>query len=144
MLTPVPPTAQDPLVACPKDGTMMERLSTGMVEIDRCPRCGGVWLDGGELTAVLKISDDPKALVRSIDRGAAASDGSQAPSSKHQLDAVRCPRDGSEMIELRDAQQRHIEYEACRSCGGVFFDAGELSDLSDFTLRERVKAMLGR
>lgn len=37
---------------CPVDGTSMNRIRFGEkipLEIDECPECGGVWLDGGEL-----------------------------------------------------------------------------------------------
>ena len=34
---------------CPRDGTNMAKEIAHMLVIDRCPDCGGVWLDGGEL-----------------------------------------------------------------------------------------------
>ncbi|GKY88298.1 zf-TFIIB domain-containing protein [Sinisalibacter aestuarii] len=34
---------------CPHDATEMDHVSRHGVEIDHCPACGGVWLDGGEL-----------------------------------------------------------------------------------------------
>ena len=39
---------------CPKcDGALME-ISYDEVEIDRCTKCGGVWLDPGELERLTK------------------------------------------------------------------------------------------
>jgi hypothetical protein len=35
--------------ACPIDQTAMRKEVVSNVIIDRCPRCAGVWLDGGEL-----------------------------------------------------------------------------------------------
>jgi hypothetical protein len=35
--------------ACPIDGTGMKKEVISNVILDRCPRCAGVWLDGGEL-----------------------------------------------------------------------------------------------
>jgi Zn-finger nucleic acid-binding protein len=32
----------------------------------------------------------------------------------------------------------------CRTCGGVLLDAGELKDLSEFTLAERLKGFFRR
>ena len=37
------------LISCPKDGEPMNRVTLGSVGVDRCPVCGGVWLDAGEL-----------------------------------------------------------------------------------------------
>lgn len=34
---------------CPVDGESMKKEVAAMVVIDRCPKCSGVWLDGGEL-----------------------------------------------------------------------------------------------
>ena len=34
---------------CPVDGATMSKEVAAMVVIDRCPKCNGVWLDGGEL-----------------------------------------------------------------------------------------------
>ena len=34
---------------CPVDGEIMAKEVAHMIVIDRCPRCQGVWLDGGEL-----------------------------------------------------------------------------------------------
>ena len=42
----------------------------------------------------------------------------------------------------RVRRQPHIAFEACGRCG-VFMDRGELTDLSEFTLRERLAVLLG-
>ena len=34
---------------CPIDGNLMQKEVSHMIVIDRCPKCAGVWLDGGEL-----------------------------------------------------------------------------------------------
>ena len=47
-------------------------------------------------------------------------------------------------MSILDSPQRHIEYELCMICGGIFLDSGELQDLDKFTLIERLKAATGR
>ncbi len=42
------------------------------------------------------------------------------------------------MIKMIDRSQYHIEFESCRHCYGVFFDAGEFKDFANHTLIERV------
>jgi Transcription factor zinc-finger len=37
---------------CPVDGEVMKKEIAHMLVIDRCPRCQGVWLDGGELERI--------------------------------------------------------------------------------------------
>ncbi len=44
------------------EGEILEKVQLGDVEIDRCPKCGGVWLDPGELeqlTSEKKTSHNP-------------------------------------------------------------------------------------
>jgi Zn-finger nucleic acid-binding protein len=36
------------------EGKEMERVAVDSVEIDKCPVCGGVWLDPGELELLVK------------------------------------------------------------------------------------------
>jgi hypothetical protein len=37
---------------CPIDGEWMDKEVAHMIVIDRCPKCHGVWLDGGELERI--------------------------------------------------------------------------------------------
>lgn len=43
---------------CPIDGTPMSKAIAHMIVIDRCPRCQGVWLDGGELEKMYSRASD--------------------------------------------------------------------------------------
>lgn len=42
------------------EGKEMERVSVDSVEIDKCPVCGGVWLDPGELELLMKRAKGSK------------------------------------------------------------------------------------
>ncbi len=37
---------------CPIDGVQMKKEHHEEIIIDRCPKCNGVWLDAGELSAI--------------------------------------------------------------------------------------------
>lgn len=41
---------------CPNDGTPMQQFPKGGVHIDRCPTCGGIFLDAGELEALERLA----------------------------------------------------------------------------------------
>ncbi len=41
---------------CPVDGSQMTSSERAGVEIYRCPKCRGVWLDAGELEMIVKQS----------------------------------------------------------------------------------------
>lgn len=42
------------------DDVAMERVTVDSVEIDKCPNCGGMWLDPGELDLLLKRAKGSK------------------------------------------------------------------------------------
>jgi Zn-finger nucleic acid-binding protein len=128
----------EPLISCPKDGVPMHRITLGSVAVDRCPTCGGVWLDAGELAGFKQamLVDQHRATLAQLDEL-----GVDEPIDRPQ--PLLCPRDHTRMSVHRDPKQKHIELDACTKCGGMFFDAGELADLSEFTMGERLRSLLG-
>ncbi len=131
--------ASDPRLRCPKDGTLMERQTVGAkggspgVTIDRCARCGALWLDANEMEQIFALH-----AAKSVDLGPFGADnkpnGPIAP--------LHCPRDHSLLVEIADKQQKHVLIMLCTECGGKLLDAGELIDLSEFTMMERLRAAL--
>lgn len=105
----------------------------GEVAVDRCTACAGLWLDALELEKAM----ENKRAVNTTDVGP-ATDRKKLP--KQQV--YSCPRDRSTLILMTDRGQRHIKYEGCTVCGGVFLDAGELKDLSQMTLREWLRTFV--
>lgn len=126
----------DSLISCPKDGEPMSRITLGSVAVDRCPACGGVWLDRGELEGIRRAMLDHNETLDALDNL-----GTSEPEVRPQ--PLECPRDRGRLSVHRDPKQKHIEFDSCAKCGGMFFDAGELSDLTEFTLGERLRALLG-
>ena len=128
----------DPRLRCPKDATFMEKLAVGDFEIDRCAGCGAMWFDALELKKILEARHASE-LVQKLDIGAVG-----RVSGGRALGELICPRDRSPLIEVVDPRQPHIKELACTVCGGVLLDKGELRDLSEFTLRERLVGMITR
>jgi len=125
----------EPEIECPKCSTLMQRVYVEAIVVDRCPTCGGLWLDVNEMERLL---ERPQA-ARQVDSGPR-----ESARIMNKVTHVHCPRDGAAMSHRLDAAQRHIGYECCGACGGVFLDAGELHGLSETTLLERLKHLLGR
>lgn len=124
-------------IACPKCHVTMERLNAGGTEVDRCVKCGGIWLDCGELDRIMKTKGGLKRVIGGVDAGPATES-----TRRHVLSGVKCPRDASRLITMVDRKQTHVEYEACTVCGGIFMDCGELKDLGQYTLGERLAGLL--
>jgi Zn-finger nucleic acid-binding protein len=117
-------------IDCPKCREPMRSERVGCVTVDRCVGCGGLWLDALEKERLL----EHKGAARHADAGSRAQAGRMDRKVK-----ILCPRDHSTMIHMVDASQPHVGFESCTVCGGVFLDAGELTDLSEVSLRERVR-----
>lgn len=133
-------TAPTESVICPKCHLKMDRINAKGVEVDRCVKCGGLWLDQGELDGLMKSKGGIKQVMEGLDSGPAA----EPNAKRHVISGVKCPRDTSRLITMVDLKQTHIQYEACTVCGGVFMDCGELKDLTQFTLRERLSGLFAR
>ncbi len=115
---------------CPNCAGVMDRLELGQFCVDRCPSCGGIWLDASELERVKAI---PGAVQR-LDAGVRPKTrGSGAPQARS------CPRDRTPLEARGDAKQSHVIVDRCPSCLGVFLEAGELTDLAEHTLAERIR-----
>lgn len=108
---------------------------TTILEIDRCPECGGVWFDADELDkylgAKLKVPPLPPA----------------PPARAAELDAKRgnCPR-CAVVLDRRPARSNpRVTVDACGKCAGVWVDGAELTDAGGegVPFAERMKAMFG-
>jgi len=115
----------------------MEKVAVGPVTIDRCAGCGAIWLDKHELTRVLAAGASGVDLT-SVDIGA------QGPGARGRaLGDVLCPRDKAPLKEMPHIEQAHVRLLWCPACHGMLLDAGELTDLSEFTLVERFRKFFG-
>jgi len=115
--------------------TMMDQQPAAGISVDRCRSCGGLWLDAMELEKVVAA----KGTARTIDLGTPV----ENPEDMSVL-PLKCPRDHEPLILMTGQDQSHIRYDACTVCGGAFFDAGELKDMSEVTLVERLKGIWKR
>ena len=114
---------------CPKCSTAMSSLEGLEFSADRCNGCGGVWLSDSDIDA-----KDHAAAIDSIDTSIP-----EGQASFNELREINCPNCDVALMKMLDKTQLNVEYEACPDCRGAFFDAGELKDLSEFTLIERLK-----
>ncbi len=100
--------------ACVKD---MKKFKYFNVEIDRCRYCGGLWLDGSELSFFIRKGIIPHQLLTSYcmdTRNAKVEEGKR-----------ECPRCGG-VARLQVITHKGINVDYCIKCGGFWFDRGEL------------------
>ena len=49
------------IFTCPRDGKEMKKIVKHDVVLDVCQKCGGMWVDAGELDKLHKLSKSPEA-----------------------------------------------------------------------------------
>ncbi len=115
---------------CPKCHNATHAVSVGEFTVDRCGTCEGIWFDLREHDHLVKVSGSEAV----IDTG-----DPERGSRTNLIRDIICPRCNVKLVKLTFPDQPHIKYEQCSTCGGVFLDAGEFTDLKKFTLAERLK-----
>jgi Zn-finger nucleic acid-binding protein len=118
---------------CPKCRTPTLELATrgaGGLRLDRCTRCGGTWLDYGELAPA---AEDPLLSPGPAD--------APAPEPGADLRTGPCPRCG---IPLRQVPfpRGPFHVDGCPRCGGLFLEAGEFAAVASRHLVDDLERVL--
>ena len=126
---------------CPACGREMKKyfLSELGVNIDICTEgCGGIYFDNRELKKMDEQHEHLDEIIQEIEN---------ADFSHVQVDgdAVRvCPACGANMVKNSTSVKGDIIIDECYTCGGKFFDHGELTKFRDEypTEKERAEAVV--
>jgi Zn-finger nucleic acid-binding protein len=103
---------------CPVCAVDMFVLEFEHVEIDYCHRCGGVWLDSGELALIGERAGVLKGhLLEALDSPRAAGRRGKRP----------CPVCTRAMQQVSTQTRPPIVVDRCPGEHGLWFDRGELS-----------------
>ncbi len=109
---------EETALKCPKCDCAMEKVEHESIVVDRCEGCGGLWFDN--------LEHEKLKLLEGSER---IDTGDRTIGEKYdKVDRISCPVCHTQMVRMVDARQRHIHYENCTACSGVFFDAGEFAD----------------
>ena len=119
-------------LSCPKCQSPMDKVDYQSIVVDRCEGCGGLWFDNLEHEK-LKLLDGSEA----IDTG-----DPEVGRRYNVVDRIDCPVCHAPMVRMVDARQRHIWYESCGVCSGVFFDAGEFADFKHENVLDTLKDLV--
>ncbi|MBN1799833.1 MAG: zf-TFIIB domain-containing protein [Spirochaetales bacterium] len=117
---------------CPKCDSEMEKVEYEGVKIERCKKCKGIWFDAFE-------KDELKAKPGSESVDSGDKETGKAYNKKKQ---VNCPKCLTPLTRKADVRQKHIIYEYCDTCHGVFFDAGEFTDFKQETILDYIKRII--
>ena len=101
--------------------------------VQRCEDCGGLFCKPDVL---LEMKREWMSEIV-LDSGDARLGG-----KLNEVDDINCPECGVGMDKTYDPHQKHIWFEQCEQCEGMYFDAGEFSDLKYDTFIDRIRDLL--
>ncbi|MDD4052428.1 MAG: zf-TFIIB domain-containing protein [candidate division Zixibacteria bacterium] len=105
-------------VACKNPMVVLE---LNQVEIDYCLSCHGIWLDAGELEALLDNSGEAARLLQAT-----------AALAKGEPGRRRCPICRKRMLAANTPAPTPVEIDYCSRNHGLWFDRGELEEVVKF------------
>ena len=101
---------------CPECSEAMVVFELDGVEIDRCLKCAGTWLDAGEIDQLARLRGDaPDRLTASIAKADAGEKGVRR--------CVRCS------AKMRVVKLDAVEIDRCPRGHGLWFDRNEMESL---------------
>jgi Zn-finger nucleic acid-binding protein len=111
--------SEAPSLTCVKCNSILDRATFEGLEVDLCPRCGGLWLDRGEITRAARLPETELTRLR----GLLTEGGGPPPLASESV--VHCPACEGSLSEVVLGNV-HVDY--CGSCHGIFLDRGELEE----------------
>lgn len=123
---------------CPyNDVELVKEIWEADVEVDRCPRCRGIWLDPGELERIQETQE----IDYSQELQAPLNEEALAYNHERQLqeEAIACPKCGARMTKEEHGFNQWIVIDICPGCHGIWLDDGELELLEIYYEREHAR-----
>jgi Zn-finger nucleic acid-binding protein len=97
---------------CPRCSSPLGEMNNEGVTMDFCSGCKGIWFDAGEVGSYFELSRDLPML--------------SGASRQEQDSGISCPRCSSGMKQMLYAPPNDLTIDQCTSCGGMWFDKGEV------------------
>ncbi len=108
------------IIACPRCKATTQVVRLSVLEIDRCPACGGVWFDIGEIKQLRALSNE-RAIQ---DELAAALVTGTEPMLSAQVITLGCPLCGLKMTRRPHEDAPGVVIDRCQQ-HGTWLDRGE-------------------
>jgi Zn-finger nucleic acid-binding protein len=112
------------------DWQIREQTHLG-VQVDRCEKCGGVWLDDGELPQLLR---NPKFVVSEDNQKAAFERRQVGISDTEKKADLRCPRCNQKLDAVNYDYSSGVILNRCARGHGLWLDDGELERIAAFRM----------
>ena len=110
---------------CPQDGSELQAVDVGGVELDKCHQCDGLWLDYGELKTIRNM--DLGEIEEQLEQKYGNPEVQPAKADAY----MRCPRCGEEgrLTRHHVSYMKPVEVDRFQQCHGIWLDDTELDAL---------------
>lgn len=103
---------------CPRCTVELAEVQQNDSTMQRCPDCGGLWVDVADLNRILLHGNLP-AL--------SALGGYVNPDEI----AGMCPACNVDLVAVEGGEKRSLHYDTCESCGGIWVEGPEEGDVPE-------------
>jgi len=124
---------------CPKDeNELIKELYEDCVEVDKCPKCQGIWLDEGELEIIEETikNDYSDELKKQPDYINEAFNMARSLAEEE----YTCPICNNALNKREYGYCSQIIIDVCPSCRGMWLDDKEIQKLEIFFERLRIES----
>lgn len=118
-----------PAMKCPRDAQeLVTKTYEAKIEIDSCGKCGGIFLDAGELEKIQETVERDYKNARPADDVSEAIEAAR----NSQRGPISCPKCAGEMLARPYGMGSPIVIDVCEAGCGIWLDKGELEALEQF------------
>jgi Zn-finger nucleic acid-binding protein len=125
---------------CPKCKAAFKTIIYEGVEIDQCQKCGGTWLDDGEIAKIVDIEEEtfsPELIRETLTHVF------EGIPQQEQDAAVSCPKCQADMFPVNYAYSSGIIVDRCPRQHGIWLDGSELDKLQVYK-EDQTKVLEGK
>jgi Zn-finger nucleic acid-binding protein len=103
---------------CPRCSVEVTELAQGDSTMQRCPDCGGLWIDVSDLNKMLLHSNLPAlpALGGFVNVDEMAG---------------MCPACQVDLVVVEGGERRSVHYDTCESCGGIWVEGPDEDEIPE-------------
>ena len=103
---------------CPRCSVELAAITHDESSINRCSECGGLWVDGTDLSKILLHANLP----------ALTSIGGQINVEEM---AGQCPACSVDLVVVEGGEKRSLHYDTCESCGGIWVEGEDVEEVPE-------------